>query len=150
MMLSQKVLTTTEINDLKAIRATYIVNADLTELKAFFAKYSMALSIDKNINIERTFKIIYENYDSSRNLNGFTDAYILRIFNIAKNTDFTACIKAVADKAFLYLHDYSSFDATNFVLDNNFLYPAWLTTSNLSTTDTTTHAINVAIGMTRV
>lgn len=142
-------LTTTEINDLKAIRATYIVDADLTELKAFFAKYSMYLSMDKNINAERTFKVISEKFDTSRNLNGFTDAQTLKIYNIAKNTDLSGCIKAVTDKAFTYQHEYV-FESTNFVLDNNFDFKQYLEVNNDSTMVARNKAINVAIGTARV
>jgi hypothetical protein len=143
------ILTTTEINDLKAIRATYIVDADLTELKAFFAKYSMKLSLDKNTNIERTFKILYQNFDISRNLNGFTDAYILRIYNIAKNTDFKAAIKAVADKAFTYMHNFS-FESESFILENNFDFKAYQTVNKDVSLVNRDLGINVIIGTTRV
>ena len=142
-------LTTTEINDLKAIRATYIVDADLTELRAFFAKYSMSFSLDKNINIERTFKIIADNFDTSRNLNGFTDAYILRLYNIAKNTDITGAIKAVTDKAFSYQHNYS-FDSKNFVLDNNFDFKNYQVVNNDATLVNNNLAINAIIGNDRI
>jgi len=142
-------LTTTEINDLKAIRATYIVDADLTDLKAFLAKYSMSFSLDKNINTERTFKIISDNFDTSRNLNGFTDAETLKIFNIAKNTDLTACIKAVTDKAFLYQHEYV-FDSKSFVLDNNFDFKLYLVENTDSTIVNKIMGINVIIGTARV
>ena len=141
-------LTTTEINDLKAIRATYIVDADLTELKAFFAKYSMQLSLDKNTNIERTFKIVSDNFNTSRNLNGFTDAYILRLYNIAKNTDITGAIKAVTDKAFSYQHNYS-FDSKNFVLDNNFDFKNYQVVNKDATLVNNNLAINVIIGTAR-
>lgn len=142
-------LTTTEINDLKAIRATYIIDADLTDLKAFFAKYSMSLSLDKNINIDRAFKIISEKFDISRNLNGFTDAQTLRYYNIAKNTDITGAIKAVTDKAFLYQHEYV-FESEKFVLDNNFDFKLYLEINNDSTMVARNKAINVALGTARV
>ena len=142
-------LTTTEINDLKAIRATYIVDADLTELKAFLAKYSTALSLDKNINIERVFNIIYEKFDTSRNLNGFTDVQTLRYYNIAKNTDLTACINAVTDKAFFYQHEFC-FDAKEFVLNNNFDFKQYLEVNNDNSMVARNKAINVAIGTARV
>ena len=99
-------LTTTEINDLKAIRATYIVDADLTEIRDFFKKYGISFTNDKGINTERVYKIVFNNYDSSRNLNGFTDAKILKVYTIAKTMDLSDCIKAVTDKAFLYQHEY--------------------------------------------
>jgi len=142
-------LTTTEINDLKAIRATYIVDADLTELKAFFAKYSLALTLDKNINTERTFKVISEKFDTSRNLNGFTDALTLKIYNIAKNTDLNACIKAITDKAFSYQHEYV-FESEKFVLDNNFDFKLYLEVNNDSTMVARNKSINVALGTARV
>jgi hypothetical protein len=143
------ILTTTEINDLKAIRATYIVDADLTELKAFFAKYSMAFSLDKNTNIERTFSIMYDNFTSSRLINGFTDAYILRIYNIAKNTDLGAAIKAVRDKAFTYMHNFS-FESERFILENNFDFKAYQTVNNDVSLVNRDLGINVIIGTTRV
>jgi len=142
-------LTTTEIDDLKSIRATFVVDADLTELKAFFAKYSTALSLDKNINTERVFKIISEKFDSSRNLNGFTDAETLKIYNIAKNTDLTGAINAVTDKAFSYQHEYI-FDAKNFVLDNNFDFKQYLELNNDAVMVARNKAINVVIGTARV
>lgn len=134
-------LTTTEINDLKAIRATYIVDAELTELKTFFAKNGVYLSLDKNTNIERTFKIIYDNFNSSRNLNGFTDAYILHIYNIAKSIDLDGAIKAVKEKAFTYTHNYL-FDSKEFILDNNFDFSEY-------ETDNRDLEINVIIGTNR-
>lgn len=139
-------LTTTEINDLKAIRATFIVDADLVQLKAFLAKYSYSLSLDKNINVDRTFKVISENFDVSRNLNGFTDAQTLKYYTIAKNTDLSGCIKAITDKAFIYQHEYC-FESEKFVLDNNFDFKQYLEINNDSTRN---KAINVAIGTPRV
>lgn len=142
-------LTTVEIADLKAIRATYIVDADLTDLKAFFAKYGLALTLDKNINTERTFKIISDNFDTSRNLNGFNDAQTLKIYNIAKNTDLNGAIKAVKDKAFTYQKEYV-FESERFVLDNNFDFKLYLEVNNDSTMVARNKAINVAIGTPRV
>jgi len=144
-----KYLTTAEIADLKAIRATYVVNADLIELTDFFKKFGMYFSTDKNTNIERVYKMIFDNFDSSRNLNGITDAKILKVYTIAKTMDLTACIKAVSDKVFLYLHD-STFDSTNFVLDNNFDFSLYLVGSNDPSQVAKTNAINVAMGTTRV
>jgi len=143
------ILTTTEINDLKAIRATFIVDAELTELKALFAKHSMLFSLDKNTNIERTFKIIYDNFDSSRNLNGFTDEYILHIYNIAKNTDIAGAIKAVSEKAFIYQHNYL-FESKLFILDNNFDFTSYQTVNNDILAVNRNIDINVIIGTTRI
>ena len=142
-------LTSTEITALKAIRATYIVDADLTELKDFFKKYGLYFTNDKAINTERTYKMIFDNFDSSRELNGFTDAKILKLYTIASTMDISGAIKAVADKAFTYLHDYS-FESEGFILDNDFVYPVSLTTDNLLVDDSKTYAINVAIGTARV
>ena len=142
-------LTTTEINDLKAIRATYIVDADLTELKDFFKKYGLYFSLDKNINIERVYKMVFDNFDSSRNLNGLADAKILKVYTIAKNTDLTACIKAVTDKAFLYQHDFL-FESEKFVLNNNFDFTPYLVSSSEVSQVAKINAINVSMGTARV
>ena len=142
-------LTTTEINDLKAIRATYIVDADLTELRTFFAKYGIGFSLDKGINTERTFKMITDNFDSSRNLNGLNDAKVLKLYTIAKTMDLTGAIKAITDKAFLYQHEYC-FDATNFILDNNFAFTTYLEVNNDSSQVARIKAVNVSMGTPRV
>ena len=142
-------LTTTEINDLKAIRATYIVDADLTEITDFFKKYGFSFTNDKGINTERVYKIVFNNFDSSRNLNGFTDAKILKVYTIAKTMDLSACIKAITDKAFLYQHEYC-FEAEKFVLENNFDFTAYLVASNDASQVAKTNAINVSMGTPRV
>lgn len=142
-------LTSTEIAELKAIRATYITDADLTELKDFFNKYGLYFTNDKAINTERTYKMIFDNFDSSRELNGFTDDKILKLYTIASTMDINGAIKAVADKAFTYLHDYS-FESEAFILDNNFDFSPYLVANNESPMFAKTNAINVAIGTARV
>lgn len=142
-------LTSIEIAELKAIRATYITDADLTELKDFFKKYGLYFTNDKGINTERVYKIVFNNFDSSRNLNGFNDAKILKVYTIAKTMDLNACIKAITDKAFLYQHEYC-FEAEKFVLDNNFDFTAYLVESNDPSQVAKTYAINVAMGTARV
>ena len=124
-------LTATEITALKAIRATYINDADLTELKAFFKKYGYNFSLDKNKNIEGTFKIITENFDSSRDLNGFTDAKIIKVYNIAKTMDLSAALTAIKAKAFQFNNDYS-FESEKFVLNNDFDFTIYQTNDSVT------------------
>jgi len=133
-------LTSTEITTLRALRATYItVDADLTELKDFFAKYSFAVSLDKTENQNRVFQIGLLPSTTE------TNAKLLKVFTTAKNYDLSAAVKAISDKAFTFQYD-RSFDSTNFVLNPSFDFSPY-TVDKCDTTKTL--ALNVILGTPR-
>ena len=135
-------LTSTEIATLKTLRATYItVDADLQELKDFFAKYSIALSLDKTENQERIMSIALLPTTCE------TNAKLLKIMTTAKAYDFNAAIKAISDKAFTFQYD-RNFDSTQFVLNNSFDFSPY--TVDKFGTVSQTLALNVIFGTPRV
>jgi len=134
-------LTSTEITALRTLRATYItVDADLTELTNFLAKYCFSLSLDKTENMNRIMQIGLLTSTVE------TNAKLLKVFTTAKNYDLSAAVKAISDKAFTFQYE-RSFDSLNFVLDPNFSFTPY----DVSKYDTAkVLALNVIFGTPRV
>ena len=140
--MNKNFLTTTEINELKSIKATFINDVDLTELQDFFKRYSMSFSMEKDLNTERTFKLIYENY------NQLSSPQILRLYNTLK-IDLTLVIKSVNDKYFQFCHT-NDFDTNKFILNSVFDFSQYQIEKNYFTMVNKVLEINFKIGNTRI
>ena len=58
-------LTNDEIAELKAIKAQYINESDLNDLRAFLKKYGKDISLTNRFNKENTFQIILDSFSES-------------------------------------------------------------------------------------
>ena len=58
-------LTTDEIAEIKAIKATYINEVDFAELNSFLKKNGKEISLTNRFNIENTFQIILDSFPDS-------------------------------------------------------------------------------------
>jgi len=139
-------LTQQEIEQLKAIKAQYINDADLSELKAFLKQDSKEITTVRNDNMDNTWYIILDYFTSKfsekpesvmfRKLypniqNANEKGYIIerdlsklspklfKLLETAKNTNFVGAVEKVNEKI-SEIFENCNFNATDFIVNTDF------------------------------
>ena len=138
-------LTQSEISDLKAIRAQYINDNELSELKTFLKIDNKEVTVNKNDNFDTTWNIIENLFTSKFSTNPESILFyklhpnviraldkiqiiqrdlqtlspkLYKLLNVANNTDFAKAIERVNE----YLSELNilNFDSTDFIFNPAF------------------------------
>jgi len=139
-------LTPQDIAELKAIKACYINDADLNDLKAFLKQDDKEITLVRNDNMDNTWYILVDYFTSRfsdkaeskmfRKLypnieNANEKAHIIerdlsklspklfKILETSKNTNFVGALEKVNEKLGEIFND-GEFDATKFILNTDF------------------------------
>jgi len=139
-------LTQSDISELKAIKALYVNDTDLSDLKKFLKQDNKEVTTVRNDNMDNTWFIIFDYFTSKfsekpesvmfRKLypdiqNANEKGYIVerdlsklspklfKLLETAKNTNFVGAVEKVNEKLSEIFKD-GGFDATKFILNTDF------------------------------